>query len=76
MNRIPDFGERLNLFLYQRNVGRLESPDIETAREWCLEFIRKEHPKWSAKQVDEYYESLVDVELHAVDEWKRRNGLA
>ncbi len=68
----PAFTERLNLFHYRRHLRKLGPTDIQTARNWCLSVIRREHPKWTDEEVERFYDSLIHVELVAVDEWTRR----
>jgi hypothetical protein len=74
MSRVTDFAERFNLFLYRQHIRRLEPAELETAREWCLQFIRREHPKMTEEEVDRFYENLINVKFTAVDEWTRRMG--
>jgi hypothetical protein len=68
----PNFAQRLNLFLYRLHLRKLGPTEIETARNWCLNFIRREHPHFSEEEVERFYESLIQVELIPIDEWSRR----
>jgi hypothetical protein len=72
MSRVTDFAERFNLFLYRQHIRKLEPSELENAREWCLQFIRREHPKMTDEEVDRFYENLINVQFTAVDEWTRR----
>ena len=72
MTRSSVFTERFNLFLYRQHMRDLGPSEVELAREWCLSLIRREHPHLSPEQVDRFYENLIHVQLHAVDEWTRR----
>jgi len=67
-----NFAERLNLFYYRQHLRKLGPSDIETARNWCMNFIRREHPHLSDEEAERFYESLIRVELIPVDEWTRR----
>ena len=66
------FTERVNLFLYRQHIRKLGSTEIEQARQWCFNLIRREHPELNENQVERLYENLIHVEVHAVDEWSRR----
>jgi hypothetical protein len=72
MQSIENFAERFNLFLYRQHIRKLGQTEIETAREWCLNLIRREQPQLTAEEVDRFYENLIKVQLGAVDEWSRR----
>ncbi len=72
MSGVTDFTERFNLFLYRQHVRKLAPAELETAREWCLQFIRREHPKWTDDEVTRFYDNLINVKVSAVDEWTRR----
>jgi hypothetical protein len=71
MNLAPDFTERFNKFLYKRHIRKLGS-DIESAREWCLDLIRREHPHLTEEQRETFYHNLIAVRFTAVDEWTQR----
>jgi len=66
------FTERFNLFLYRQHVLKLSPAEIEMAREWSLNLIRKEHPDLTDQQVERFYENLINVQVTVVDEWTRR----
>jgi len=68
------FTERFNLFLYRQHIRKLSAEEIELAREWSLNLIRKEHPHFTAQQTEVFYENLINVQVIAVDEWSRRMG--
>ena len=68
----PDSTERFNLILYRQKIRQLGPSGIEMAREWCLAFIRREHPHLTAEEVDRFYEKLVTIKWSAVDEWSER----
>jgi hypothetical protein len=70
---LDDFTERFNRFLYQRAVRKLAPEDLEAARAWCLDFIRREHPRLSEPEVIAFYDNLLKIRISAVDEWTRRN---
>jgi hypothetical protein len=72
MNRVTDFTERFNQFLYRQNIRRLEPADVETAREWCFDLIRREYPHLNEEQREHFYQNLINVQITAVDEWTRR----
>ena len=72
MPSIENFTERFNLFLYRQHIRKLGPTEIETAREWCLTLIRREHPQLNAEEVDRFYENLINIQFSAVDEWTRR----
>ena len=72
MNRGSDFAERFNAFLYRQHIRKLGHVEIETAREWCLNFIRREHPHLDEEQRERFYQNLIHVQVTAVDEWTRR----
>jgi hypothetical protein len=53
-------------------VRKLTPEERELARQWCLEFIRCEHPNFTAEQAETFYENLINVRVIAVDEWTQR----
>ena len=61
-----------NQFLYRQNIRRLGKKDIDLARGWCLNIIRREYPHLSEEQRESLYENLIHVQVTAVDEWSRR----
>jgi hypothetical protein len=72
MNSGPDFTERFNKFLYRQHLRKLGPVEIDTAREWCLNLIRREYPHLSEEQRERFYQNLIHVQVTAVDEWTRR----
>lgn len=72
MNRISGFTERFNQFLYQQHIRKLGPTELETAREWCLNLIRREYPQLTEEQRNRFYDNLIHVQIIAVDEWTRR----
>ena len=68
----PDFAERLNHFLYRQSIRKLGEEEIGLAREWTLDFIRREHPHLTEEQVGRFYDNLLHVQVSVVDEWTRR----
>jgi len=72
MSLAPDFTERFNLFLYRQNLRKLGPAEIDLARDWCLNLIRKEHPQLTEEQIARFYENLINVRITVVDEWTRR----
>ena len=62
-----EFAERVNLFLYRQHIRKLGPSEIEVAREWCFNLIRREHPQWSQEEVERFYENLIHVKITAVD---------
>jgi hypothetical protein len=64
--------ERLNTFLYKKDLQRLTPADMSLARTWTLSLIREGHPHWDEAQVEAYYEHLAAIRVQAVDEWSRR----
>ena len=72
MNGISEFTERFNRFLYRQHIRKLGPTEIETAREWCLNLIRREYPHLNEEQRNLFYENLIHVKVTAVDEWTRR----
>ena len=72
MQSTATFTERFNLFLYRQHIRKLAPTDRETAREWCIALIRREHPKLTPEEVDRFYENLITVQWSAVDEWTQR----
>jgi hypothetical protein len=69
---VSDLRERLNRFLHLQNVRKLTPEERELAKQWCVEFIRREHPKLTDEQVEAFYENLLNLRITAVDEWTRR----
>jgi hypothetical protein len=67
-----DFATRFNRFLYRQNIRKLGQTGRETAREWCVALIRREYPHFSPEQVDRFYDNLIQVQYHVVDEWTQR----
>lgn len=67
-----EFAERVNLFLYRQHIRKLGPGEIETAKEWCLGLIRREHPRLTEEEVQRFYENLLHMQVTAVDEWTRR----
>ncbi len=65
-------GERLNLFLYRQHIRKLSATEIELARQWSMDLIRREHPDFTDEQAEKFYENLIHVRFTAVDEWTRR----
>lgn len=72
MHSVTDFTERFNLFLYRQHIRKLGPTEIETARQWCLSLIQREHPHLTGEEVERFYDNLVNVKFTAVDEWSRR----
>jgi hypothetical protein len=72
MNLAPDFADRFNKFLYRQHIRKLGAAEIETAREWCLDLIRREYPHLDEEQRERFYENLIKLQVTAVDEWTRR----
>ena len=72
MNSVTDFTERFNLFLYRQHIRKLGPAEIELARNWCLDLIRREHPRLTEEEVVRFYDNLINVKVTAVDEWTRR----
>lgn len=69
---LSDLTGRLNQFFYRQNLRRLTAEELEMAKAWSMEMIRREHPAWSEEQAEAYYEQLLYVHFSAVDEWTRR----
>ena len=69
---LADFTERFNHFLYRQSIRKLSESEIQLARDWTLDFIRREHPQLGEEQVLRFYENLIKVHVHAVDEWTQR----
>jgi hypothetical protein len=67
-----DFTDRFNHFLYRQSIRKLGASEIELAREWSCDFIRREHPHFTEDQVARFYENLIHIQVTAVDEWTRR----
>jgi hypothetical protein len=72
MMDVSDLRERLNQFLHRQNVRKLTPEEREMAKQWCIDVIRREHPKFTDEQVEAYYENLINVRVTAVDEWTQR----
>ena len=72
MRSASDFADRFNLFLYRQHIRKLGPTERETAKEWCLALIRREHPHLTAEEVDHFYDNLIRVQYYAVDEWTQR----
>jgi hypothetical protein len=72
MNNVPNFADRFNKFLYRQNIRKLGATEIEAARGWCLDLIRREHPHLNEEQREHFYQNLINVQITAVDEWTRR----
>jgi hypothetical protein len=69
---LSDFAERFNHFLYRQSIRKLGPSEIELARDWSCDFIRREHPNFTEEQVARFYENLIHIQVIAVDEWTRR----
>ena len=69
---LDEFAERFNQFLYRQTIRKLTPSDIELAREWCLNLIRREHPDLTPEEVERFYDNLLKVRAVAVDEWTQR----
>jgi hypothetical protein len=69
---VAAFKEQLNLFLHRQNIRKLTLAERSLAREWCMDFIRREHAEWSTGQAERFYDDLINVRVTAVDEWTRR----
>ena len=67
-----DLPERLNSFLYRKDVRRLTRADRELAKRWTMQLIRDSHPLWTDAQIEADYERLLAVRVEAVDQWSRR----
>ena len=70
--QVSDLRERLNQFLHRQIVRKLTPEERELARQWCLEFIRREHPNFTEEQAETFYENLINVKVTVVDEWTQR----
>ena len=69
---LAEFTDRFNRYLYRQSIRKLGPAEISLAREWTINFIRREHPTLTDEQVERFYENLIHVQVHAVDEWTRR----
>ena len=69
---LSDFTDRLNHFLYRQSIRKLGDSEIALARDWTLDFIRREHPNLTEEQVLRFYDNLLHVQINVVDEWTRR----
>jgi hypothetical protein len=67
-----EFTERFNRFLYRQSIRKLSEAEINLARDWSINLIRKEHPHLTPEQVERFYENLIHVQVSAIDEWTRR----
>ncbi len=65
---------RFNSFLYRQHIRRLTAEEIDLAREWSLDLIRREHKDMTNEQVELFYDNLLYVRIIAVDEWSQRMG--
>lgn len=74
MDSAPNLAERLHRFLYRQHLRHMGSDGVETAREWCMTIIRREHPHLTDEQRERFYENLINVKITVVDEWTRRMG--
>ena len=72
MNDTPNFASRFNQFLYRQHIRKLGTGEIETARQWCLDLIRREYPQLNEEERERFYHNLITVQVTAVDEWTRR----
>jgi hypothetical protein len=72
MEHLSDFAGRFNQFLYRQQMRRLGKKEVDLARGWCLNIIRREYPHLSEEQRERFYENLIHVQVTAVDEWTRR----
>ena len=71
-NTVTLFTDRFNLFLYRQHIRKLGADEIETARTWCMDLIRREHPTLTPEQAERFYDNLLNVRVSVVDEWTRR----
>ncbi len=69
---LSDFAGRFNQFLYRQSIRKLGEAEISLAREWTLDFIRREHPHLNEEQVGRFLRKLLHVQVTAIDEWTRR----
>ena len=67
-----DLPERINSFLYKKDVRRLTKADRELAKRWTMQLIRDSHPQWTDAQVEADYEKLLAFKVETVDQWSRR----
>lgn len=72
MQSVSEFTARFNAFLYHANIRRLGPSDRAMAKDWCVNLIRREHPKLTDEEVERFYENLITVRWTAVDEWEQR----
>ncbi len=70
--QVSELRERLNQFLHRQNVRKLTPEERELARQWCLDFIHREHPDFTEEQVETFYAGLINVRITVVDEWTQR----
>ena len=52
MTTVSNFTERFNQFLYRQHLRKLGPTEIESAREWCFAWIRREHPHFEQDEVE------------------------
>lgn len=71
MNFFPIIA-RLNGLLYRRDLARLGPQDRSLARTWMLQFMKANHPDWSAQRLEQEYQDLLLCRPVALDEWTRR----
>lgn len=69
---ILGIAEKINGFLYRKETQTLTEEDMDTAREWSLQTIRRHYPRWSEEQCVRYYHSMINIRLIAVDQWSKR----
>lgn len=67
-----DLPERINTFLYKKDVKRLSRADRDLAKRWTMQLIRDSHPHWSEAQIEADYDRLLAVRIETVDQWSRR----
>ncbi len=67
-----EFTDRFNHYLYRQSIRKLGAEEIAVARQWSIDFIRREHPHFTPEQTERFYENLIHVQVNAVDEWSRR----
>jgi hypothetical protein len=72
MSSLTQFTKRFNHFLYRQHLRKLGPEEIESARAWCLAFIRREHPHFTEAEIEHLYENLIHIKIIAVDGWAQR----
>jgi hypothetical protein len=72
--QVSELRERLNQFLHRQNVRKLTPEERELARQWCLDFIHREHPDFTDEQAEVFYDNLINMRVSVVDEWAQRMG--